>query len=331
MPWWSVLAVAALALPAGAQTVGDIVAAVRAGRSDSSVAKALHKMKPTEQLDDSVVEELESEGAGPKTVSELERLAGISRDLPEANPAPVFPHPPAPSAAERRRILEAARRVALGYTHSLPDFICMEKVRRFEGPRGDWELKDTLEVKLSYFEQQEEYQLISRNGRPSTLAYREVGGALTEGEFGSTLAAVFHPDSGTEFRWVHWTTLRGRAAHVFTFRIAVEHATYRMEFGRRAGEREGSVITGQHGTVYVDAETGQAVRIVAESDSIPPDFPVRSSTTALDYGFVDVGDRHYLLPLRAEVRMATDILRIRSLVEFHGYRKFAGQSTITFH
>jgi hypothetical protein len=104
-----------------------------------------------------------------------------------------------------------------------------------------------------------------------------------------------------------------------------------MEFGRRPGERDRSVITGQHGTVYVDAETGQVVRIVADSDSIPPDFPVRASTTALDYGFVGVGDRKYLLPLRAEVRMDTVGLHIRNLVEFHGYRKFAGQSTITFH
>jgi hypothetical protein len=104
-----------------------------------------------------------------------------------------------------------------------------------------------------------------------------------------------------------------------------------MEFGRRAGERERSVITGQHGAVYVDAETGLVVRIVADSDSIPPDFPVRNSSTALDYGFVDVGDRRYLLPLRAEVRMATDFLRIRNVVEFHRYQKFAGKSTITFH
>jgi hypothetical protein len=320
-----------LALTVRAQTVADVLAIVRSGRSDSSVAKTLHKFKPAERLDDFVVEELESEGAGPKAVSELERLVETSQDLPEPNPAPVFPHSPAPLATERRRILGVARQIALNYTRSLPDFICLEKVRRFESPRGDWELKDTLEVKLSYFEQKEEYQLMSRNGRPSIMPYRDVGGAVTEGEFGSTLAAIFDPDSATDFRWDHWTTLRKRPAHVFTFRIAMDHSTYRMEFGRSPGERDRSVITGQHGTVYLDAETGQVVRIVADSDSIPSDFPVRASTTALDYGFVDVGDRKYLLPLRAEVRMATQNLRIRNLVEFHGYRKFAGESTITFH
>jgi hypothetical protein len=287
-------------------------------------------MKPSERLDDTVVEELESEGAGPKAVAELQRLAELSRGLPEANPAPVFPHPPAPGQAERRRILEAARKNALNYTRSLPDFICMEEVRRFESPRGNWELKDTLSVKLSYFGQREDYQLIRWNGKPSVLSYRDVGGAVTEGEFGSTLAAIFAPESQTDFRWDHWTTLRKRPAHVFTFRIAAEHSTYRMEFGRRAGQREGSVITGQHGTVYVDAETDQVVRIVADCDTIPPDFPVRASSTMLDYGFVEVGEQKFLLPLRAEVRMTAGSLRIRNLVDFHRYQKFAGQSTITF-
>jgi hypothetical protein len=320
-----------LALPVPAQSVADIVATVRSGESDGRVAKALHKFKPVERLEEVVIEELESEGAGPKALAELERLVDISHDQPEANPAPVFPHPPPPSTVGRRTILEAARKIALGYTRSLPDFICMEKVRRFEGPRGDWELKDTLEVKLSYFDQKEEYQLLARNGKPSVLPYRDVGGAVTEGEFGSTLASIFDPATETVFRWDHWTTLRKRPAHVFTFRIAVEHSTYRMEFGRRPGERDSSVVAGQHGEVYVDAETNQVVRIVSESDSIPPDFPVRASAAALDYGFVDVGERRYLLPLRAEVRMATDFLRIRNLVEFHGYRKFTGESTITFH
>src|SRR5579883_2206080 len=338
MPRWTVAALASLALALHAQPGGratDIVSLVRsnldARRSDSTLAKALHKLKPTERLDDFVVEELESEGAGPKAVAELERLADLSQGQPQPNPAPVFQHPPAPSAAEPRRVFSAAARIALNYTKSLPDFICLETVRRFEGPRGNWELKDTLDVKLTYFDEKEEYQLLTRNGKPSVLPYRAVGGAITEGEFGSTMLAIFAPQTQTEFRWDHWTTLRKRPTHVFSFKIALEHSTYRMEYGARPGDPQSSVLTGQHGSVYVDAETSQVVRIVAESDSIPPDFPVRTSATVLDYGFVEVGETTYLLPLRAEVRMSTDFLRIRNLVDFHAYRKFTGQSTITFH
>lgn len=338
MRLWRIAAVFAAAAGAWGQPAGSaagIVSTVRqavdTGESDARLAKALRKVKLTERLDESVVEELESEGAGPKAVAELEKLSAASQRLAEANPAPVFQHPPPPSTAERGRILAQARAISLNYSRSLPDFICMETVRRFEGSRGYWDLKDTLEVRLSYFDQKEQYDLLSRNGKPTTLPYRDVGGAVSEGDFGSTLLSVFAPDTHTEFRWDHWTTLRKRPAHVFTFRIALEDSTYRMEFRSSLEGPVQRAIAGQHGLVYVDAESFQVVRIVSDTDDIPRDFPVRDSLTRLDYGFVKVGDGEYLLPSRVEVEMATDFIRTRNLVEFHGYRKFAGESTITFH
>jgi hypothetical protein len=81
----------------------------------------------------------------------------------------------------------------------------------------------------------------------------------------------------------------------------------------------------------VDAASGRIVRVIAESEAIPPDFPVRSSSRTVDYGFARVGDRTYLLPLRAEARIDAGRLQTRNVVEFHDYRKFEGQSTITFH
>ena len=72
------------------------------------------------------------------------------------------------------------------------------------------------------------------------------------------------------------------------------------------------------------------VRIVSEADTIPEKFPVRNSATSLDYGFADVGGRRYLLPLRAEVRMGTSSMQTRNEVEFHSYKKFGAESSITF-
>jgi hypothetical protein len=329
------LATAAAAWAQSGSTVAEIIELVRSGaahgRSDGSVAKAVRKLKPSERLEFRVVEELESEGAGPKTVAELELLSETSRALRAPDPAPPFGHDPAPSPDVQKRIVDAARTTALSYSQSLPDFICMQRVRRFDDQRGDFHPKDTLEVKLSYFGRHEEYELLSKNGRSTSVSYREVGGAVSEGEFGSTLLAVFTPASRTQFRWDHWTTLRGRAAHVFFFHIALENSTYRLQFRAAAEDHGSSVLTGQLGFVYVDAATNRVVRIVAETDDIPADFPVRRATTLLDYGFLDIAGQPYLLPLRADVRMATDFVHTRNLVEFHDYRKFAGDATITFH
>jgi len=80
----------------------------------------------------------------------------------------------------------------------------------------------------------------------------------------------------------------------------------------------------------VDAETSQTVRIASQAEGIPPDFPVLSSSTTLDYGFAEVGGRRFLLPLRAEARMSTAQMRSRNEVEFHSYKKFAAEATITY-
>ena len=102
-----------------------------------------------------------------------------------------------------------------------------------------------------------------------------------------------------------------------------------MEFGAGSKLRY-SVAAGQHGFVYIDRDSRAVVRIFAEADSIPPDFPVQSSSTLLDYEFTAVGGRSFLLPLRAGVRLGTAAMQTRNDVEFHTYRKFSADSTVTF-
>jgi hypothetical protein len=298
-------------------------------QTDTQIAKALHKMHLAEQLSEQVVEELVSLGVGPKTEAELERLRDISGEAPKPDPTPVFSHDAPPSADVQRAIIAEARESSLNYAQMLPDFICLELVRRFENRRGTWDLKDTLEVKLNYFGQKEKYELQTRNGRQVAGSMRDVGGTLSEGEFGSLLRSIFVPDSATRFRWDHWTTLRGRPAHVFQFRILPAQSQYRVDYRAGTGPML-STVAGQHGFVYVDGETNRVVRIFSDADSMPRDFPVRSASTLLDYGFLKVGGREFLLPVRADVRIGSDLLLTRNLVEFQSYRKFASDATVTF-
>jgi hypothetical protein len=91
-----------------------------------------------------------------------------------------------------------------------------------------------------------------------------------------------------------------------------------------------STTVGEHGNLYVDRDSGQILRVEQIADSIPEDFPVTGASTVLDYDFISVGGRQFLLPLHAEVRLATRGVSIRNEVKFQGYRKFNGESSITF-
>lgn len=328
--WAGILLLAMWAAAQGGHSVNDLIALVRAAignrQSDHKIAGVLHKFRLAESLDERTIEELESEGAGPKTVAELERLREASSVLPRPPAPPLFEPRPAPPPDEQKRMVEAARESALNYTRLLPDFICTEMVRRYEDPHA--KLIDILTLQLTYSGQRENYKLLTINGRPTFRPYDSVGGVITQGEFASLLNEVFERRSEAEFQWDHWTTLRKRPTHVYGFRVAAGKSHYRMSAIGRA-ERYTAAV-GQHGLVYIDGETSRTVRIIAEADSIPPDFPVRSATTTLDYDFVDIAGRQFLLPLRAEARMTTVDRRTSNEVEFHSYRKFAADTSITY-
>jgi len=322
------------ALKAG-NSVDELIVLVRsslrAREPESKLVKSLGKMKLSERLDSRVVEELESEGAGPKAVEELEKLQEASRALPKPSVPPVFSEPPAPLADEQDSFLQLAAENALHYSASLPNFICTQAVRRFVDTSGSgvWKLQDVLTIKLTYFENREDYQLTQLNGRATSQTYDSLQGAVSGGEFGSLLVEAFAPNFKTEFAWDHWTHLRKRLTHVYSYRIKAENARYELAFTADQGERR-AVNAGRHGFVYVDGETGMVLRIVAEADSIPPTFPIRAESSVVDYAYANVGGNESLLPLRARIWMSAATMQTRNEVEFQAYRQFSGESTIHF-
>ena len=330
--WWMAVALAATLSAFSLCNIRDVIDTVRAGlrsqESDGSIAKSLRKLQLAERLTDEVIEALEVEGAGPKTVAELAALRDESEDLkPPAEPLP-FEHPAQPGSAEITQLLREARQNAASYAKLLPDFICEEVVDRSQQAGGIWRRVDSLEIRLTFFQRREDYKLISVNGRPRTASMDDIGGAFSKGEFGSILnLLVAYPAT---FRWDHWTTLRRRPAHVFAFRVDREYEPYHIQFQSGRIGRPSSAAVGQVGWVYVDSETKNVLRLVADAIDIPVSFPVQKSKVRVDYDFVQVGASSYLLPIRAEVRMAAGPVVTRNVVSFRAYRKFGAETSITF-
>jgi hypothetical protein len=322
---------------AAANSVDDAVRLVREALQrqlrDGDLARALRRLKLNARLDNRTAEELESQAPGPKSIAELEWLREVSRDRPLPETLPRFDSPPAPTPDELRGVIEEARVKALAYTASLPDFICTETVRRYESATGkaNWALKDSLTLQLTYFGHAESYKLTAIDGHKTELSYEAVGGVMSKGEFGSMLLEAFSPDSLTAFGWSNWTTLRKRPAYVVSFRIEARNSRYFLLVGQY-GQGSVSIVAAEHGLVYIDRETKEVLRLDCEADSLPESFPLVGATRVLDYGTTEVGGRGFLLPLRADVRMMPRDNRplARNVVEFSGYRKFAGESAISF-
>lgn len=331
----AILSVISAGLAGAAETsVNGLIETVRSAlaekQADKQVAKSLSKLKMTERLDPVVIEQLESEGAGPEAMRELDRLLEDSARKPKsAEPLP-FPIPDQPPLDEMRAVIKAAAAYAINYARNLPDFLCTQTVKRYQdvGVHGFWMLKDTLTLHLGYSDQKEEYKLVAMNNRPTSASYESVGGAISEGEFGSMMYVVFDPRSHAHMVWDHWTRVRGHAAQVYSYTIKMQDSSYKLTYGGRRGNV--TTMAGAAGQVYIDPETHSVLRLTRNATEMSSTFPITFASTVLDYDYGEVGGRRFFLPTHATIRMDTREVRTRNDVEFTAYRKFAGESTISF-
>ena len=166
------------------------------------------------------------------------------------------------------------------------------------------------------------------DGKPTLLEYEHMGGAVSTGEFGTRLHALFDPRSRADFRWKGWTTLRNRRAARFSYRIALEHSNYVIRHGTpHEGQR--AIVVPYHGEVYLDEETHMTLRLTLQAE-IPHGFPIDGIDSTVDYEFVSLGGKQYLLPSHAYVKSTRGMLVAENHVEFREYRKFQADATVRF-
>src|SRR5215471_326399 len=333
-----------LVAPAQSMSVDKLVSflksTVEQKMTDREVAKYLKNVKLTDKLTDRAIEELLASGIGPKTRDALNILRDRSATLPTAAemPKPEGPKlPPVPSAAEQAEIIRDTRDFALNYTKGLPNYLCTQVTRRkVAGEPGSryarqangepsFQTQDTLTIRLSYFEQHEDYKLILVNNSPTTQSYEKVGGATSSGEFGSMMLQVFEPSTHTSFDWDHWATLRGKLVMAFRYYVEQSRSQWSIDYEHRE-----HIIPAYSGLVYIDKDLHVVMRITLTAENIPPTFPIRMAKTTLDYDYQDISGNQFLLPYKSQTDMSADGILTRNETEFRLYRKYSAESEIKY-
>ncbi len=297
---------------------------------DKQVAASVTHLKLSQKLDERTIEQLQGEGAGPKTVAALHALAASTADLAQApkveavKPPPVIPPP---SYEDQQKVIAEARDYAHNYSSTLPNFICTQVTRRYYGTDGheNWHLADTLTSTLTYFEQHEDYKLKLVNNQLVNRPYESLGGATSSGEFGTMLKQIFDDHTGAEFHWDHWGTLRGHRVYVFNYHVDQGNSQWMLDYEHRE-----KIQPAYEGLVYVDKQSGKVLRLTLHAVELPPAFPIQDAHTQLDYDYTNIGGQQFLLPLVAQVRMRHDKILTKNDNEFRLYRKYGVESSITF-
>jgi hypothetical protein len=306
------------------------------------LAKYLAKVRLTERLDDRVIEDMQSQGIGAKTLQALQALRDRTKDLMAAKPivpqAPPTPIPP-PSSEQQAAIITDVREYALNYSRNLPDFICTQVTRRYAAPlpgtrwggsamsEPSWQAQDVLQIRLSYSIQTgEKYLVVLANNAIVNKDYSQMGGSKSFGEFGSMLREIFEPSTEARFDWDHWGTLRGKRIMAFAYHVSQSRSQYHLV----VEDAKLSIITAYRGLVEVDPDTHVVMRVTTIAENIPADFPIRKAEDVLDYDYQELSGHTFLLPLKSQVLMSGGDALTRLDEEFRLYRKYSADTDIKY-
>jgi hypothetical protein len=249
-------------------------------------------------------------------------LSFAQEATPESSP------PPAAAASQQDPLIREAASAALDFTRTLPNYVCQEAVTHY-GPGASnlpahgtvaptRPIESTAEV--VYEDGKEDYRNITVGGKPSKDAI-----VWSTGEFGTILVNLFKAGAAAQFRYLKDSRTGGFAAREYEFKVTHENSHWEVKFGPR------SYTPGYTGKVWIDPATARVLRIEMAARDFPVDFGADRVELSTDYGYVRLGGAEpYLLPVHSENVLCRQADCARNVIDFRNYKKFEGQSTITF-
>lgn len=241
---------------------------------------------------------------------------------------PANPIPP-PTPEEVDLVIADARKQAMSYRETLPNFLCVEVTNRsidLSGT-GDWKHRDTIEELLRYQDEHETRTTLEVNGEASN-AVRDAmlvkKSAFMGGELGGVFRAVFDPKAKAEFKWKETDTLGNGTVQVFNYHVQVDNSEFLI-----TGNNNLEIKVAFHGMVYVDAATHSVRRVTLIAEDIPKDFPTHSTAMAVDYDYVLINTHDYLVPVSAEMSLRQGKHEaVMNTMEFRNYRRYGSNLRI---
>jgi hypothetical protein len=149
-------------------------------------------------------------------------------------------------------------------------------------------------------------------------------GPIGTGFFGSILAVIFESDV-KKLNFAGNKVVEGRSVFEYGFQVAQPDSHYRVKVG------DSWVFTAYDGTVQVDPETDDLVRITVATAQLPQAAGECFSVSSMQFGMVQIGDAPVLLPKLSHQRFVSpNGGEVENTTEFANCREYKGESTVTF-
>ncbi len=232
-----------------------------------------------------------------------------------------------PSGNSPDQIIDDAREAAASFTADLPNFLVQQVTTRYQsvGFPVSWQRVDVVTSDVTCVDGKEDYRNILVNGR-QTSGPIESTGSWSTGEFSVTLEDIMSPLTAAVFTKRGEEKVANRAA--IAFDLSVEHANSHWTIVAQDGRRYSPAYKG---TVWIDKDTRRVLRIEQQASGMPGNFPYDKAESTLEYGYVMIDGKNYLLPIKSEnLACMRGRSCSRNTIDFKNYRKFNADSKISF-
>lgn len=316
-----------------------LVRAGSAGEREAASAPVEEAKTVTPTVDDlkngkTTVARERSGGDGPSN-SGGTAAGGDAGDLPDTHPELHRRAPVGETSGDGQwqapqvdQAIADARDAAASYNADLPNFLVQQATTRYQSSMGqrNWQAIDVVTADVAVVNGKEDYRNILVNGRPPRGPVESTGSWST-GEFAITLEDVLSPRTAAVFVKRGGDTVAGRDAWVYNLSVLQEnsHWTIVSADGRKYNPAYG-------GSIWVDKETSRVLRIEQRAVYLPRDFTYDKAESTVEYGFVRIEGKNYLLPVSSanSACMSGTGNCVKNEIAFRNYRKFTAESDIKY-
>jgi len=212
----------------------------------------------------------------------------------------------------------------------VPNYTCLETISRFQGERRPGERSnkalaklDTVRLEIVYTDGREWYG--SPGARQLSVddpAAFIGGGMIATGAFGIAMNNLV----GISILTYHGEDpIAGRRAARYDFRIPATAEPFRITLNGATG------IVGEEGSVWVDPESLDLIRVESHAIEVPPYLHLEESSMTVEYARMRIAGTDTLLAQSADSRLVDDLgNESYNRIEFTHCHSYSTSSEITF-
>ena len=232
---------------------------------------------------------------------------------------------------------------------AMPNYTCVQTVERdYYQPRGStlprscstllqlrdhrpfdlvlgWTMTDRLRLDVTMSERGEIYSWVGASHFEDTGIDQLVrSGPIGTGSFAGFVSVIFRKDSPS-FHFEKEAVANGRNFMMYSFQVPREKSSYRVKAG------DSWIRTSYSGTIEVDPETKELVRLTVDSGELPPAAESCATRTDMEFGLERIGEGEFLLPKQGKQRfVAINGQEAENTTTFANCREYRGESSVTF-